>query len=49
MPKAEPTNPSTDESANLWADTHCETCGNFFVWHGRDESERSCPECRFGE
>ena len=33
----------TDE----WADEHCASCGQAHVWHGRDEKDRVCPECRF--
>lgn len=30
-------------------DLHCPTCGKEWVWHGRDEKQRVCDECRFGE
>ena len=26
---------------------HCPKCGEEWVWHGRDEKQRVCDECRF--
>jgi len=28
---------------------HCPTCGQEHIWHGRDEKQRVCAECRFSE
>ena len=27
---------------------HCPTCGQEWTWHGRDEAQRVCDECRYG-
>jgi len=35
------------EDGSAYDDTHCRRCGKDHIWHGRDERQRVCDECRF--
>lgn len=35
-----------DSALEVQPNDVCVRCGEFHVWHGRDDADRACPSCR---